>query len=221
MSQGFAGLTRLHTVATHPLWRPYSASANAQRQGQRVAFRQTDPGPFSEHRSEWASDFEKLRGIIEPALGNLVIDLQHVGSTAIPEMPAKPVIDIDLTVPDVTDEPTWLPSLEAAGFRLIFRDAMAGDEHRQLTYAAPNANLHVWSPGAIEPQRHALFVTHLRANKTHQQRYAETKRAALQDTTGARYNDLKAAVVYDIYEAAFSNDAEHEHLPKPRHTEAR
>ncbi|MER7559173.1 GrpB family protein [Nocardioides sp. NPDC126508] len=205
-------------MATHPLWRPYLASANAQRQGQRVAFRQTDPGPFSEHRSEWASDFETLRGIIEPALGNLMIDLQHVGSTAILGAPAKPVIDIDLTVPDVTDEPTWLPLLEAAGFRLIFRDAMAGDEHRQLTYASPNANLHAWSPGAIEPQRHALFVAHLRTNEADRRRYAEAKHAALQDTTGARYNDLKAAVIYDIYENAFSADAEHEHLPQPRST---
>lgn len=207
-------------MATHPLWRPYVASANAQRQGQRVAFRQTSPGPLSEHRSDWASDFEKLRSVIEPALGNLVIDLQHIGSTAIPEMPAKPVIDIDLTVPDVTDEPTWLPPLEAAGFRLIFRDAIAGDEHRQLTYAAPNANLHVWSPGAIEPQRHALFVAHLRTDETDRQRYAEAKRVALQDITGARYNDLKAAVVYDIYETVFLADAEHEHIPQPRSAEA-
>ncbi|MEU0313459.1 GrpB family protein [Nocardioides sp. NPDC006273] len=134
--RGLPGLTRLRAAATHPLWRPYIASANAQRQGQRVAFRQTGPGPLSEHSSEWASDFEKLHNVIEPALGNLMIDLQHIGSTAIPEMPAKPVIDIDLTVPDVTDEPTWLPPLEAAGFRLIFRDAIAGDKHRQLTYAA-------------------------------------------------------------------------------------
>jgi hypothetical protein len=61
--------------------------------------------------------------------------------------------DGDLTLPDAEDEDGQVPHLQRAGVRLIFRDALGGDAHRQLPFAAPNANLHVWDPGAIEPQR--------------------------------------------------------------------
>ena len=74
--------------------------------------------------------------------------MHHVGSTAVPGLTAKPVIDIDLTVPDVADEASYLPELEGAGFTLVFRDCLGRDAHRQLTYGDPNANLHVWGPGA-------------------------------------------------------------------------
>lgn len=82
--------------------------------------------------------------------------MRHIGSTAVPGLAAKPVIDVDVLVPDVLDEGRYLGRLEAAGFRLTFRAPIAGDEHRQLTYAAPNTNLHVFSDGALEPDRQAV-----------------------------------------------------------------
>ncbi len=109
-----------------------------------------------------------------------------------------------------------MPRLEAAGFRLIFRDVMSGDPHRQLTFARPNTNLHVWSPGAIEPQRHVVFADWLRTNLTDRLRYNAAKAAASAGDGSARYNDLKAAAVYDIYERAFTADAQHAHDPHPR-----
>lgn len=159
-------------MTTHPLWRPFALGANAARQGQRIAFRQTEPGVVKEHTTTWLDDFRTVRCVVTEAIGDHAISIRHVGSTSVPGLNAKPIIDIDLTVPDVEDEPSYLPRLEAAGFRLIFRDDMAGDPHRNLTFAVPNTNLHVWSPGAIEPQRHALFTDWLRANPRDRQRAA-------------------------------------------------
>ncbi len=129
----------------------------------RVAHRQTDPGPLQAYDSRWADAFTRVRDLVTGAVGS-DHPLAHVGSTAVPGMIAKPVIDADLLVPDLPDEGAWLPQLEAVGFRLILRDLIAGDPQRQLTLGDPNTNLHVWQPGAVEPQRHRLFVEWLRSH---------------------------------------------------------
>ena len=205
-----------YRVTTHPLWRPFTQNANSARQSQRVASRQTSPGAIRAHDPSWIDDFGMVRTVIEDAMGDGVIALHHVGSTAVAGLYAKPVIDIDLTVEDVEDETRYIPGLENSGFLLIFRDDMAGDPHRHLTFARPNANLHIWSPGAIEPQRHLLFSAWLRANPTDRDRYSAAKIAAAGSSDSGSYNDRKAATVYDIYERAFLADPAHHHEPQPR-----
>ena len=203
-------------MATHPLWQPFNPGANAARQGERVAFRQTVPGVVQAHDESWREQFEGVGRVLMDSIGDLALSICHVGSTSVPGTFAKPVIDVDLTVPDVEDEHSYLPLLEAAGFRLIFRDIMSGDPHRQLTFASPNTNLHVWSPGAIEPQRHVVFANWLRTSASDRERYNAAKAAASAAHVAARYNDLKAAAVYDIYEHAFLADEGHDHDPHPR-----
>lgn len=202
-------------MTTHPLWRPPAPGANAARQEQRVARRQTEPGPLQEHDPRWHDDFALVARLVGAALGDRALSVQHVGSTAVSGLRAKPIIDVDLTVADVDDEPSYLPALEAAGFRLVFRDEMAGDPHRHLTLADPNTNVHVWNPGAAEPQRHALFTDWLRSNAEDRRRYDDAKAAAAGQLDGGRYNDLKSAVVYEIYERAFRADTRHRHGPLP------
>lgn len=203
-------------MRTHPLWRPFNPVANAERQGERVATRQTQPGAVQAYDAGWHDQFETIRSAISQAIGEQALSIRHVGSTSVPGLAGKPVIDVDLTVPDVEDEHGYLAPLESAGFRLIFRDVMSGDPHRQLTFASPNANLHVWSPGAVEPQRHAIFADWLRRSVSDQARYNAAKTAASTAGGTARYNDLKAAAVYDIYERAFIADPRHDHDPHPR-----
>ena len=203
-------------VVTHPLWRPYLSRANADRQFHRVAHRQTAPGSLQHHQEVWSNHYAELRRLIESTVPDQVMRVVHTGSTAVAGLVAKPVIDIDVTVPSAGDEMAYVPRLEAVGFRLIFRDDLAGDPHRQFTFANPNANLHVWSPGAVEPQRHELFVGWLRDHPEDRSRYAEAKLAAADSAGGQRYNDLKSAVVYDIYERVFAADPAHHHDPQPR-----
>ena len=106
------------------------------------------PAALQPHQDRWTLDYVELEALIAGTLEHQLLSVHHVGSTAVPGLTAKPVIDIDLTVPDVADEASCLPELEGAGFTLVFRDCLGRDAHRQLTYGAPNANLHVWGPGA-------------------------------------------------------------------------
>lgn len=86
-------------VAIHPLWRSDSSEANAARQSQRVAYRQVQPGPLQDHQDCWEREYESLRQLILIAIPDLVLGIDHVGSTAVPGLIAKPIIDVDLTVP--------------------------------------------------------------------------------------------------------------------------
>lgn len=118
---------------------------------------------------------------------------------------AKLVIDIDLSVADAADESLCRPELENAGFRLIFPDDLGVDAHRQSTFAEPNANLHVWSLGAAEPQRHppseiGCGNTTTSVSATQQQRLLQLQ----PHLVSARYNDMKAQTVHDIYDRIFA-----------------
>ncbi len=169
---------------------------------------------YDEH---WPQAFAELQALIVAALGPLALAVEHVGSTAVPGLAAKPVIDVDLTVPDSADESAYVPALEAAGFELRRREP-EWEEHRLLTLRHPRANLHVWSPGALEPRRHQVFRDWLRSHDGDRQAYA-----ALKADLGTRgfvdgndYNNHKAEFVYDVYERIFAADPEHEHTPHPR-----
>ena len=157
-----------------------------------------------------------MQRLVDDTIEDQVLDICHVGSTAVPLLVAKPVLDIDLIVPAVEDERAYLPQLQAAGFRLIFRDDISGDAHRQLTLGAPNTNLHVWSPDAVEPQRHQLFNRWLRSHAVDRDRYTRAKLSAGGREDATRYNDGKSAVIYDIYERIFLADQNHLHDPQPR-----
>ena len=199
----------------HPLWRQYAPAANVGRQGQRVARRQTPiPALVDGDHCVFAHGYAALAARLRNDLGARVLAIEHVGSTAVPGLLTKPVIDIDLTVADADREVDYLADLELAGWRLLFRDDFAGDPHRQLSFAEPNANLHVWSPGAIEPQRHLLFVHWLRSHPEDRVAYADVKRSAAE---AANYNDYKAGAVYDLYERIFAADPDHAHHAQSRH----
>ena len=88
------------------------------------------------HDPAWPQIYATVADRIREALGTRVLDLDHIGSTSVPGLPAKPVIDIDLTVADSSDEPAYVPALEAAGFRFVLCES-GWHEHRLLTHDDP------------------------------------------------------------------------------------
>jgi GrpB-like predicted nucleotidyltransferase (UPF0157 family) len=156
----------------------------------------------------WPKDYERLAALIRAALGDTALELDHVGSTAVPSLAAKRVIDIDLTVADNDDEPAYVPALEQYGFTLIIREYWWYG-HRLLSHPEPRANVHIWSPDCPEAARHLIFRDWLRAHPDEQQRYVEAKRAAAEHThaTGGHsndYNACKQVVIREIYGRAFA-----------------
>jgi GrpB-like predicted nucleotidyltransferase (UPF0157 family) len=160
-----------------------------------------------EYRESWRADADELAARLAAALGTRALRVEHVGSTAVAGLPAKPIIDLDLTVADPEREAAWLPALEAAGFVLTVREPW-WHGHRLLCSDAPAANVHVFGPDSPELVKHLVFRDWLRADGADRERYAAAKRAAAAASTsrGERvkeYNARKEGVVREIYARAF------------------
>ena len=116
---------------------------------------------IAEYDPAWPHRFEVERTRIIDALGGRALRIDHVGSTAVPGLAAKPIIDIDLAVADSADEDGYVPDLVAVGYALRVREP-DWEEHRMLRTAAHDVHLHVFSPGSNENARHLLLRDRLR-----------------------------------------------------------
>jgi GrpB-like predicted nucleotidyltransferase (UPF0157 family) len=155
----------------------------------------------------WPDRYATLAGLIKQALGDSAIAIEHVGSTAVPGLLAKPVIDIDLTVADPRDEQAYIPALERCGFTLVVREPW-WYEHRCLRLGEPACNLHVFSPGCPEVERHLILRDWLRSHPEDCSLFAAAKVAAAEATQASGghvmdYNALKESAVREIYDRAF------------------
>jgi GrpB-like predicted nucleotidyltransferase (UPF0157 family) len=161
----------------------------------------TDPDPA------WPRRYDDLASRIRAALGWRVLQLEHVGSTSVPGLAAKPIIDMDLTVADPGREPDYVPALETIGFRLTIRQPWWYG-HRVLVSDEPRANLHVFGFDSPEPVRHRIFRDWLRGNPAERERYAAAKQQAAASANEAgehvmQYNARKQQIVREIYHRAF------------------
>jgi GrpB-like predicted nucleotidyltransferase (UPF0157 family) len=147
----------------------------------------------------WPGLFEREAGRVRAALGERVLLLEHVGSTSVPGLAAKPRIDMLLVVADSSDEPAYVPALEAAGFVLRIREP-DWYEHRVFIRSDMALNLHVFSAGCSEIDRMLLFRNWLRAHPDDRQLYERTKRELAQREWKytQNYADAKTAVVEEI-----------------------
>ncbi|CCJ48627.1 GrpB family protein [Bordetella parapertussis] len=155
------------------------------------------------HDPGWAACYARLAAAVRRALGPRALAVEHVGSTAVPGLPAKPVIDIDLTVADPADEASYVPALEALDYVLVVREP-SWHQHRCLRLQAPRANLHVFGPDCPEVIRHRMFRDWLRTHADERERYAQAKHAAAAATDDmAEYNRHKQDAVRAIYARMF------------------
>jgi GrpB-like predicted nucleotidyltransferase (UPF0157 family) len=161
----------------------------------------TDPDPC------WPRHYDALASRIREALGWRALQLEHVGSTSVRGLAAKPIIDIDLTVADPGREQDYVPALEATGFRLAIREPWWYG-HRLLRADAPSCNLHVFGFDSPELVKHRIFRDWLRGNPDERERYAAAKREAASRANAAgehvmQYNARKQQVIREIYDRAF------------------
>ncbi len=154
---------------------------------------------LSEPDPKWPYLFRQEESRVRSALGDRVLSLDHVGSTAVPGLAAKPCVDLVMVVADSADEPAYLPDLEKAGYTLVIAEP-DWYEHRVLKGPSVNLNLHVFSEGCEEVDRMRLFRDYLAADAGARERYTAVKRE-LSERTWKRiqdYADAKSDIVLEL-----------------------
>ncbi|QMG41024.1 GrpB family protein [Citrobacter freundii] len=154
----------------------------------------------------WPEIYSELESKIKDILGSNLLRIDHVGSTAVPGLAAKPVIDIDVTVAEAANEEVYLLALEKLGYRLIVREPRFHG-HRLFHYENPRVNLHVFTQDTPETARHLLFRDWLRQSEKDCKLYADAKFEAIKGCSFDihKYHENKSKVVHDIYQRIFKH----------------
>src|SRR6188472_1450231 len=111
-----------------PLRDPLATLTAVGCEAELIGGRERRPIVLVPYDPSWAARFERERRRIAAALGPCALRLDHIGSTAVVGLVAKPIVDIDISVADVEDEEAYVPALERAGYRLRVREP----RHRML-----------------------------------------------------------------------------------------
>lgn len=138
---------------------------------------------ISEYNPVWQDEFIKLKDVFQKTLGALVLAIEHVGSTSVPNLAAKPIIDIDIVISDYSVFPQVTEKLEGIGYyhdgdwgikeREVFRKKKDFVRQEPLTISH---NLYVCPQGSLELQRVIAFRNQLRRNASYRKEYEEIKR---------------------------------------------
>lgn len=154
---------------------------------------------LAEYDPKWPRLYEREAERIGRALGPTMLRIEHVGSTSVPGLAAKPLIDIVLVVADTTDEEAYVPPLEGAGYVLRIREP-DWFEHRLFKGPDTNVNVHTFSEGCEEVDRMIRFRDWLRTHDDDRDLYLAAKRELAQREWKyvQNYADAKSAVVREI-----------------------
>ncbi|KAG9530945.1 UPF0157-domain-containing protein, partial [Aureobasidium melanogenum] len=178
---------------------------------QRIAFRESQP-PLEvvAYNPSWPDIFLEMKARITTALGETAVAVHHTGSTSVPGLPAKNIIDIDLVVRDITNEAEYVDKLESAGFKFLLREPHWHEHRFFYTYQPHAVNLHVWSPDCPEVVRHQIFRQRLLDCPEDMALYLKAKELAasqIRDQGGdmAGYNLLKEDTIRQILRNAFKD----------------
>jgi GrpB-like predicted nucleotidyltransferase (UPF0157 family) len=151
------------------------------------------------YSAERPATFIREADRVRATLGRRALMLEHVGSTSVPGLAAKPIVDMILAVADSADEPAYVPAMESAGYVLHIREP---DWHQHRLFKGPDAdiNLHVYSFGCPEIDKMLMFRDWLRSNDADRELYERTKRELAKQTWKyvQNYADAKTAVVEEI-----------------------
>ena len=159
------------------------------------------------YRQEWPATFERHRERIAAVLGALALGIDHIGSTAVPGLAAKPIVDVLVVVPDSAEEQAYLPAMERAGYALRVREPDF-EEHRMLRTPERDVHVHVLSAGSREIERYLRFRDALRATPFLRARYQALKQALAaegwQDMNA--YAEAKSGLVETIIQWSMRTD---------------
>jgi GrpB-like predicted nucleotidyltransferase (UPF0157 family) len=185
---------RLSRAIAPTVWPGFQQTEGSER---------SDPIKVVAYDKEWPLRFASWKDLIAGALEGVVLRIDHVGSTSVTGLAAKPIVDIQVSVADLSDEERYVPQLERLGIQLRSRD----DLHRYFRPFAGrprDVHIHVCPSGSEWEREHLLFRDYLRAMPAACDAYAEAKREASRvwmDDLWA-YTDAKSGVILEILDEA-------------------
>jgi GrpB-like predicted nucleotidyltransferase (UPF0157 family) len=176
-------------------WPGFEVTEGSERGGEPIEVVAYDP--------EWTTRFETWRATLAEVLGDSAVRIEHVGSTAVPGLDAKPIVDVQISVARLDDEDTYVSPIESVGLQLRTRDA-----ERRFFRPSPDRprdiHVHVCEVGSEWEREHLLFRDYLRAHPADCRAYAANKRAAAVHWRDDRiaYTDAKSEVILPVLERA-------------------
>lgn len=155
---------------------------------------------MADYDTHWPQEYAEHERRIRAALGPVAIEVEHIGSTSVPGLAAKPIIDIQVTVEDITAEEDYLDQLLGSGYELRVREPA----HRLVRTPVRDVQVHIHQVGEQAAADHLLFRDHLRSDPADRDLYERTKRALIsQDWPDMNaYSDAKTQVIAEIKERA-------------------
>ncbi len=184
------------------------------RGGKLVGGDRNDPIEIVPWDPAWAENFEDMRERLGAALGEQAVRIEHVGSTAIPGIPAKPIVDIQVSVPDVDDTDAYREQIESQGFALRYIEE--GHRYFRPPPGTPRYfQVHVCQIGSQWERDHLLFRDFMRAHPGEAAEYGRLKmRLATQHRQDRiQYTDDKGPFILAVLAAAETWAAETDWRP--------
>lgn len=151
---------------------------------------------LTDYDSQWPETYAGHERRIRAALGPAAVQIEHIGSTSVPGLSAKPIIDVLVTVESITDEDAYLTPLVAAGYELRVREP----GHRLVRTPERDIHVHVLQEDDPTADDYLLFRDRLREHAGDRDLYERTKRALIQQDWPSMdaYADAKTDVVEEI-----------------------
>jgi len=160
---------------------------------------------LSEYDEDWATAYEVERALIAGALGSLMQGIEHVGSTAVPGLAAKPIIDLLVTVADLDVARRTVEPLAQVGYTYVpdFEQETPNRRYfRKELDLAHGYHLHMYASDDDDVEQHLVFRDYLRANPATAKEYEELKRHLAATVVRAQYTDSKAPFIQQVLAAA-------------------
>ncbi len=193
----------LARLAMPHVWPDFEITGGSERHSELIRIVDYDP--------QWPRRFRNWRTMLRAYLGDTARRIEHVGSTSVPGLPAKPIVDIQVSVLDLEDE-SYVPPLERAGVQLRSRDALHR-YFRPFPQRLRDVHIHVCLQGSAWEREHLLFRDYLRTHPHAREAYADAKRRAASTWAddGFAYTDAKSEVILALLAAAedWSRQAHH------------
>jgi GrpB-like predicted nucleotidyltransferase (UPF0157 family) len=163
-----------------------------------------EPIEIREHSPQWREEFLQIGGALRGALGELALRIDHIGSTSVPGLAAKPIIDVQISIRSLHSIGSLLWPMERIGYAWRQDNPEKTKRYFRELPGARRTHIHVRAAGSWNEQFALLFRDFLRVHVEDQRRYVAVKRELAEKYRDERerYTDAKEPIIWEIMQRA-------------------